>query len=146
MTGGGPVTVRSPEGRDRGASSIELALLTPILILVIMLVVQFTMVFHARHVALASAQSAARVARSQPEGAGWRAAAEARARDDVRKIGPQLITDLNVEVGGNVNERWVVVSGHAPKVVPFMTFQVSQRSRGPIECFRPDRGDGATCE
>ena len=43
--------------RDRGASTLELALLTPVLLLVILAVVQFAMVFHARHVALAAGNS-----------------------------------------------------------------------------------------
>jgi len=69
---------------DLGASSMELALLTPILILVILSVVQFTMIFHARHVALAAAQSGARVARSEPGGS-WRA--EAREREATDMLG-----------------------------------------------------------
>jgi hypothetical protein len=32
----------------------------------------------------------------------------------------------------------VTVTGTAVRVVPFMTFHVSQRSGGPIECYRPD--------
>lgn len=143
-TGGGFRTGRGA-GIDRGASSMEWALLTPILLIVIMVVIQFTLVYHARQVALAAAQSGARTARTQVTG-DWERAAEAKARADVAQIGPKLITPLNVDANGDANERWVEVSGSAASVVPFMTFRVHERSGGPVECFRPDVGTGTDCE
>ncbi|WP_067454201.1 TadE/TadG family type IV pilus assembly protein [Actinomadura macra] len=131
---------------DAGVSSMEWALLTPILIFVMLAVVQFAMVYHARHVALAAAQSGARVARTQPVGTGWQDQAAAKATNDVRKVGPNLLGGLQVRTGEADDERWVEVSGEAVRVIPFMTFHVSQRSRGPIECFRPDVGDGIACQ
>ncbi|WP_243722588.1 TadE/TadG family type IV pilus assembly protein [Actinomadura sp. 7K507] len=125
---------------------MEWALLTPVLILLMLVVVQFTMVFHARHVALAAAQSGARVARTAPVGGGWEGEATAKATRDVREIGPELLSDLTVRAGESGDQRWVEVSGHAVTVVPFMKFRVSQRSQGPIECFRPDVGEGLACE
>ncbi|WP_433328989.1 TadE family protein [Spirillospora sp. CA-294931] len=125
---------------------MELAILTPVLILVFMTVVQFAFVYHARHVALAAAQSGARVARTQPEGGGWQDAAETKAAGDVRKIGPKLITGLRVSSGEVGDQRFVEVSGQAVKLIPFMGFKVVQRSQGPIECFRPDVGSGTACE
>ncbi|KAB2363412.1 TadE/TadG family type IV pilus assembly protein [Actinomadura montaniterrae] len=131
---------------DAGVSSMEWALLTPVLILVLLAVVQFTMVFHARQVALAAAQSGARVARTQPVGGGWQDAAVAKATGDIDHIGPHLISGLHVDTGEVNDERWVQVSGTAVQVIPFMTFHVSQRSQGPIECFRPDVGAGVACQ
>ena len=137
--------IRGERG-DSGASTLEWALLTPVLILVILCVVQFAMVYHARHVALAAAQSGARVARTQPDGGGWQDAAVSKATGDVDAIGSQLISGLRVSAGETGDQRWVEVSGEAVRVVPFMTFRVSQRSQGPIECFRPDVGEGTACE
>lgn len=131
---------------DAGASSMEWALLTPVLILMMLAAVQFAMVFHARHVALAAAQSGARVARTSPVGGGWEGAATAKASGSVREIGPNLLGGLQVTAGEENDERWVEVSGEAVQVVPFMTFHVSQRSQGPIECFRPDVGSGTACQ
>src|SRR3569833_4288637 len=73
---------------DRGANTLELALLTPILLLVILFVVQFALVFHARHVALAAAQAGARVAREQRTG-DWRSAATTEGVQYGNKMGPQ---------------------------------------------------------
>lgn len=138
-------TVREGARADDGASTLELALLTPILLLVILLVVQFAMVYHARHVALAAAQSGARVAR-ESGAADWKGEAETKARDYVRQIGPNLLTGVTPQAGGDQNTRWVTVTGTAVRVVPFLTLHVSQRSEGPIECYRPDVGSGTTCE
>jgi Flp pilus assembly protein TadG len=129
---------------DRGASTLELALLTPILLLVILLVIQFAMVFHARHVALAAAQSGARVAREQSAG-NWKGTSEAKAREYVQQIGPDLLSGAAASAGGDQDQRWVTVTGTAVRVVPFLSFHVSQRSGGPIECYRPDVGTGTTC-
>jgi Flp pilus assembly protein TadG len=131
--------------RDRGASTLELALLTPVLLLVILSVVQFAMVFHARHVALAAAQSAARVAREQRTG-DWRSAAKSEAVDYVNKIGPQLLSEVQPETEEQTDQRWVTVGGYAVQVVPFFKFHVSERSGGPIECYRPDVGAGTSCQ
>ncbi|GAA0330798.1 TadE/TadG family type IV pilus assembly protein [Actinoallomurus spadix] len=137
-------TTREGAAADEGASTLELALLTPILLMVILLVVQFAMVYHARHVALAAAQSGARVAR-ESGAADWKGEAETKAREYVRRIGPELLTGVTPQAGGDQKTRWVTVTGSAVRVVPFLTFHVSQRSGGPIECYRPDVGAGTTC-
>lgn len=128
---------------------MEWALLTPILILVILCVVQFAMVYHARHVALAAAQAGARVARSQPKGADWQGRGVTEARESVNKIGPELIHGLDIsagEAGGGIgDQRYVEVSGTAVRVIPFLTLTITQRSQGPVECFRPDDG-GTDCQ
>ncbi|GAB3962020.1 pilus assembly protein [Actinoallomurus acanthiterrae] len=145
MTAWGASRRTQMRGRaDRGASTLELALLTPILLLVILLVVQFAMVYHARHVALAAAQSGARVAREQG-GGDWKGQAEAKAREYIQQIGPELLTGVTPQAGGDQNQRWVTVTGTAVRVVPFLTLHVTQRSGGPIECYRPDVGAGTAC-
>jgi Flp pilus assembly protein TadG len=132
--------------RDQGASSLEWALLTPFLVSFMMTVVQFAMVYHARHVALAAAQSGARVARTDNSTA-WQANAERRAKDSVAQVGPGLLTQTNAVADGDRDHRYVNVTGTAVSVVPGMTFTVSQRAGGPTECFRPDLGNHWTgCE
>lgn len=149
VTGGTPLPrilsdVRRGPGRDRGASTLELALLTPVLIMVILFVMQFAMVYHARHVALAAAQAGARTARESGR-ADWKASAEAKARTSVAQIGPNLLTGMSPRAGGDRNQRWVVVTGYAVQVAPFFKFRVTERSGGPIECYRPDVGSGTNC-
>jgi Flp pilus assembly protein TadG len=134
------------QDRSRGATSIELALLTPILLFVILLVVQFAMVYHARHVALAAAQAGARVARGQVTG-DWQSAAKTKAEAYAQQIGPNIITGVVATPSGGADERFVDVDGQAITVIPFMSLHVHQRAGGPTECFRPDDGDGGVrCE
>jgi hypothetical protein len=140
-----PDGARGRRPRDRGATSLELALLTPILLLVMLTVVQFAMVYHARHVALAAAQDGARVARGQAQG-DWKGLSEQKARSQVQRFGSRLLGNASAQAGGDANERWVEVSGEAVQVIPFFTFKVRQRSGGPIECYRPDVDGGTQCE
>jgi Flp pilus assembly protein TadG len=131
---------------DRGASSLELAILTPILILVILLVIQFAMVYHARHVALAAAQHGARIARDTPQGS-WQSQAETDAETYAGKIGPDVLGGVNAVATEDQNQqRWVTVSGTAVEIVPGVTIKVTQRSGGPIECYRPDIGAATNCQ
>lgn len=122
-------------------------MLTPILLLVILLVVQFAMVYNARHVALAAARAGARAARADTTG-DWHAAAQSRAESYAQQIGPGVITNVHAKPSGGVDERFVDVEGDAIMVIPIINRHVHQRAGGPTECFRPDddQTGGVTCE
>ena len=136
-------------GRDRGASSIEWAILTPILVFVMLYVVQFGMIYHAQHIALSAAQAGARNARQQPEQ--WNpGAAEQTTRTAIDQMGASLLHDVNIvatEQDGYT--RSVVVTGPAVNVfpipLPFLDLQITKTSQGAIECFRPDVGEATEC-
>lgn len=136
--------VRRPRREDRGVNSLELALLTPLLLTVMLFVVQFAMVYHARHVALAAAQAGARVARSDA-GTGWELRSRSKAHNYIRQIGPRLLTAPRISAREERGQRVVEVSGHAVEIIPLVPFRVSERSGGPVECFRPDVGTGDAC-
>jgi len=131
---------------ERGASVVELALIMPVVLMIILLVVQFTLIFHGRQVADAAAREGARVARgSGADAQGWKEAAERRARDIVRNIGPRMLQQVTVEAFQRGDERGVTVRGDAVAAVPLlpdMSFTITATSQGPIECFRPDTGSG----
>jgi Flp pilus assembly protein TadG len=121
-------------------------MLTPLLLVVIGVTIQFALLYHARHVALAAAQAGARVARASAEDnpAGWQALARAKSRDYVRAIGPSLLKSPQMvplargDAAGNPVEVGMEVRGTAVQVVPFLTLTVSERSLGPVERFVPD--------
>jgi Flp pilus assembly protein TadG len=129
---------------DRGASVIELALIMPVVLVVILLVVQFTLVFHGRQVADAAAREGARIARAAGTGSdGWQGAAEARARGIVRTVGPKMLQAVTVRAWQKGDQRGVTVEGDAVAAVPLlpgMSFRITSTFGGPIECFRPDDG------
>jgi hypothetical protein len=128
-----------------GASSIELAMLTPLLIVIILLTIQFALLYHARHVALAAAQAGARIARaSAATNPNWREPARRKSFDYIRAIGPNLLERprtvplVRADATGNPVEVGMEVRGTAVRVVPFLTLTVSERSVGPVERFVPD--------
>ena len=146
---GGRTGLRGRARSDRGVSAIEFALLTPILLLTIMLVIQYAMYFHARHVASAAAQEGARVATSTATSTaasggttgGWQAPAVQQAAEYLEFIGGRLIVNEQITTYVTVQgHRGVKVTGHAVEVLPFLTLKVVQRSSGPVECFRSDDG------
>jgi Flp pilus assembly protein TadG len=139
-------SLRSRQARERGTSVIELAILMPVVLVVILLIVQFTLVFHGRQVADAAAREGARIARSAGVGAGagdWRGAASRRAQEIVRTIGPRMLQNVAVQPWERGGERGVTVRGDAVAAVPLlpgMSFRITSTFGGPIECFRPDDG------
>ena len=69
---GGPGVARRPGG-DRGSSAVELVILTPVLLALIWLIIQYALYYQGRQVALAAAQIGARVARQDANTVpGWR--------------------------------------------------------------------------
>ncbi len=135
---------RSPDA-ERGASAIELAMLTPVLIVMIFITIQFALLFHARHVALAAAQAGARIARAtaatDPR---WQEPARRKSFDYIRAIGPSLLERpsavplVRADAAGNPVEVGMEVRGGAVRLVPFLTLQVTEHSEGPVERFVPD--------
>ena len=122
----------------RGASSIELVLLAPIVILCILLVGQFAMWYQARHVAIAAAQEGAREARDLAQGIPWQGPAVVVATNYAHQIGGSLLKGVSATPVGNGDQRGVTVSGTAPSILPLpWTFRISETSEGPTECFRP---------
>lgn len=126
-------------------------MLTPFLMLILMAIVQFAMVYHAEQVALAAAQTGARAARTDTSGQ-WQGNAQARTVEALGQLGPGMFVQKNnldamVTPTGDLNDRWVDVRGDVVRVLPlpWPKLSVHERAGGPIECFRPDVGNGTDC-
>lgn len=126
-------------GADGGASAVEFALLTPILILIIFAVVQFAMYFFARQVAESAAQAGARTARAEADRqpGGWQEPAEQRARRQIDGLGSQMVEAPKVSTVRSGNQVGVRVVAGTPRLLPFAP-TINVVSRGPIERFVPD--------
>ncbi|MCG5218300.1 TadE/TadG family type IV pilus assembly protein [Streptosporangium soli] len=140
---------RRRAARDRGATVIELALIMPVVLAVILLVVQVALWFHGRQVADAAAREGARIARSSgTESTAWQDESVTRAKEIVVAIGPELLRDADAQAWEEGDQRGVEVTGQAVQVIPLLpalTFTITSRFGGPVECFRPDDGSD-TCE
>jgi len=137
-----------PRGRDRGASTIELVILAPLLLGMIWLTIQFALWYQGRQVALAAAQIGARVASQDavrvPD---WAARAERSAQDYYRGLGTKVLggqIGATAEPSG-VGQVRVTVTGTAVSIVPGLTLTIHETAGGPVDCFRPDLNGGQAC-
>lgn len=121
---------RAPE---RGSAAVELVLLTPLLMVCILVVVQFALWQHARHVLLAAAQEGARAARAQGATA---QDGRVRAQEYIGQIGPDLVSAPLIEVDRTVDEVTVTIRGQAVNILPGLPLRVTATSAGPVERFR----------
>jgi Flp pilus assembly protein TadG len=135
-------------GADHGSSAVELVILTPVLLALIWLIIQYALYYQGRQVALAAAQIGARVARQDASTVpGWRAVAEHSAEGYYAGLGTRVlggaVTAVAAPVG--VSEVKVTVTGRAASIMFGLTLTIHETASGPVECFRPDRGGGQQC-
>lgn len=121
---------------ERGASTVELVLYMPILMLAIFLTIQFSLIYLGNLAASAAARESARVARTSLD----RNKAEAAGLAYTADIGQGILEDVQVIVTPiGTDQVRVEVRGHAQKITPFVDPPtVSQVVQGPLEEFRAD--------
>jgi Flp pilus assembly protein TadG len=129
-----------PDSRLRGQSGIattEAVLVTPVLLLLVMLVIQFGLWFHAQHVAQAAAEEGARAARSA---SGSASAGQERSEAFLDQAGPTIITDRVVTASRTADIVTVQVHGRSVNVVPGLALPINATATSPVERFRVDPG------
>ena len=122
-------------GEDRGTSAIELVIVTPLLMLVTFLIVQFALSWFGNEVAGATARETARYVRT----GGTLDDAVVRGTEYAASVGSGSLRDVvvKVEMVGADQVR-ATVTGRAQEIVGGFAPEVSQSVVGPIEQFRPD--------
>src|SRR6476620_5287913 len=86
---------RLRDARDRGDATVEAVIIVPVIVVLTLLVVQFVLVWHGRHVAQAAAQTAARSAaayQAQP------AVGQAAGDEYLAEVAPNLLPGRVVSV------------------------------------------------
>ncbi|WP_343035640.1 TadE family protein [Cellulomonas septica] len=127
-------------GGDRGASSIELAFYTPLLMLVILVTVQFALTWHGNQLVGAVARETARVVRTGGGTPESETAARARAVEFAELIGGENLQDLDVEISRPTPDTVrVEVSARSKEIVQGLAPRVSALVQGPVERFRADQ-------
>ncbi|MER6047273.1 TadE/TadG family type IV pilus assembly protein [Streptomyces sp. NPDC001793] len=123
---------------DRGAASTQLVLVVPVLLLLAMLIVQFALVWHARHIAQYAAQRALAAARTQH---GSTADGQAQAARSLAALGNRTLTTPSVTVERTTAQTTVRVRGTVMAVVPGLHLHASGTASGPTERLTaPDGG------
>lgn len=121
---------------DRGVSSLELVVLTPLIILMTFLPVQVALVLQARQVATAAAQEGARAARVVDLDAGQAQTAGAqRATEFARTLGGNTFRNSSVQVVRGPEQVTVNVTGQALGILPGIELNVTGQSVTPVERF-----------
>jgi Flp pilus assembly protein TadG len=127
--------------RDRGASTVEMAMYMPILFFIIFATVQAAMLFLGNQAASAAAREASRVARSGGGTGEAMAAGQARGVEYAATVGHGVLENVQVQVFP-VDGRQVraTVTGRGVQIVPGIPgLNITQVAQGPIEEFRPDQ-------
>lgn len=124
---------RARRVHDRGAGTIEMAIIAAPLFLFTLIVVQAALVFYARSIALGAATQGVNAAREyrSPAGIG-----EDNARAFLERIGVGL-EDPDVTVRRSAVTVTVVVTGKAVSIIPLAEFNVEQSASGTVERFIP---------
>ena len=120
---------------QRGAASIAQVVITaPAMLFLLMLVVQFALMFHARNIAEQAAQEGAAAARHFD---GTQAQGHDKAMQLLQSVGTGTLKDRNVTVTRTANTATVTVTGTVISVVPILTLHVSETAVGPVEKYVP---------
>ncbi|MFD7712134.1 TadE/TadG family type IV pilus assembly protein [Streptomyces sp. NPDC059786] len=123
---------RRPPRGDRGAASTQLVLVVPALLLMALLVVQFALTWHARHIAQYAAQRALAAARTED---GTAADGRAQARRSLAALGSRVLTSPSVTVERTAAQTTARVNGVVIRVfpVPGLVLHASGTASGPTE-------------
>jgi Flp pilus assembly protein TadG len=117
---------------DAGYSVLEIAIVLPVVFLLIMLVVQVGIVWHARNISQAAAQEGLRVADGYQSNA-------AAGRDEtltyLRQIAPHALPDPDVRVTRTATTATVTVHAQVMTLLPFGHFSVTESATGPVETY-----------
>jgi Flp pilus assembly protein TadG len=123
-----------PARPDRGSATLELVIIFPVLLLIIFTLVQASLYFYARSLALAAAQEGVRAARAEnahlPDGV-------TRARAFLTSTaGDSLLTPAVSSTGSSATRVRIRVTGRSLSVLPGVPgLSVSQEATGPKERF-----------
>lgn len=127
-------TVRATPRDDRGSVSLEIAILGPALLLLVFSVVQVSLWFCARSLALAAAQEGVNAARTYSADPG---SGVTRARAFINEQAGDSLTQTTVtSAGSSPTLIRIQVTGRSLSVLPGVPgIEVTQSAAGPIERF-----------
>jgi Flp pilus assembly protein TadG len=118
---------------EHGSSSLQTVLVMPLLLLLITLIVQFALWYHASHIAIAAAQDGARAARVE---GGTELDGRGRAQQIIDQLGANVLVEPSVTVTRDAQVARVEVHGYAPELIPGLRLPVDAVSTGTVERFR----------
>lgn len=117
---------------DRGDVTAEAVIIIPVIVVLTLLVVQFALVWHGRHVAQAAAQTAARSAAAyQAVPSAGLAAGQAYLAD----VAPNLLSSSDLTVTRSLDTVSANVHAEVLTVLPLLTISIQEEAAAPVETF-----------
>lgn len=116
--------------RERGAATLEMVVLLPLLFGILFAGVQGAVYYHARTLAIAAAQEGARAAAHENS---TMAAGTAAAHAFVDDVAGDSLTDVSVTGSRTATTATVTVHGTSLTVLPGWTLTVTQSASTPVE-------------
>ncbi|MFF4257939.1 TadE family protein [Streptomyces sp. NPDC001663] len=115
-----------------GSTTVEMTIGMPLVFLLVLMLAQAALYFHAAHIAQAAASHALAATRVEN---GSTAAGEGQARYVLSQFGPGPLRNTSIAVRRGTQQAEVRISGVATSVVPFVHIPVCARAVGPVEEF-----------
>lgn len=122
---------------ERGIATTEAVLVTPALLFLVMLMIQFGLWFHAQHVAQAAAEEGARAARALHGSAD---VGRLQAEAFLDQAGATVIDSRSIAVTRTDDAVAVEVEGQSTNVIPGFVLPVRATAISPVERFREEVG------
>ena len=120
---------------DRGSATTEVVLLTPVLLFLVMIVIQFGLWYHAQHVAQAAAEQGVQAASAEGSNA---VDGQRRAEEFLAHAGPTIVGSPVVVAEREADIAAVTVDGRSVAVIPGLSFTVHATATSPVERFYED--------
>lgn len=117
-----------------GATTVQVVLIAPLLMLTLMAIVQAGLLFYARAVVEAAAQEGAAEARRFD---GTAADAQAQAENYLTSLGPRMFEGRSIQVSRGAETAEVTVTGSVISLVPFFDLEIEESASGPVERYVP---------
>jgi len=133
-----PRRLRKGTRPEAGASSLELLVFFPLLLLIILVTVQVALSWYGNEVAMTAARETARSLRTGSHDSAALAAAEASGVAYAASTGGSGLTNVVVDARATDTEVTVTVSGEAMDIVGGLAPRVNATVTSPVEEFRED--------
>ncbi|GAA2522946.1 TadE/TadG family type IV pilus assembly protein [Streptomyces longisporus] len=115
---------------DRGAGSVEVAVLAVVVLMLVFTIIQVGLFYHARKVAQSAARQGVDTGRQFGSTPGD---GVAQAQKFLDRFGGSVRGAAVSSAGSTAQEIHITVTGHVATLVPGLEFEVTQDARGPIE-------------